>query len=243
LKRQKVLAHTLRQAEMHIQAGRAQQAQPLFMQIIKLLPTHPQANNRLGMLLLQTGRTKEAVKNLRIAAQAEPKVVLHWLRLLAALQQLGDVQAAQDVLAQAVKFNLPIATMEQLARIASEPPDKRQRCLLMIYQSGQNLLTAEIAARLFIDDYPEHPLGWQILSALLHDTGKLDESLEVKRATVERFPNDANAHSNLAYTFLALQRYEEALRSARAAIKINPDLTQAWAHERQALAGLDKKAE
>jgi len=59
---------------------------------------------------------------------------------------------------------------------------------------------------------------------------------------VAHLPNDANAHNNLAHTLLALQRYDEALVSARAALKINPMLVQARAHEQQALAGLKEKA-
>lgn len=241
MKQPTALAHTLRQAELHIQAGKAQRAQPLLAQVLKLLPKHPQANSRLGMLLLQTGRTEEAVKHLHTAVEAEPRVALHWLRLLSALQQLGDVQAAQDLAAQAAHFNLSAETLAQLAKVASEPPGQRQHGLLAMYQSGQNVLTTEIAARLFIGDYPDHPLGWQILASLLHDSGQLPEALDIKQQTVARFPNDANAHNNLAHTLLALQRYDEALVSARAALKINPTLAQARGHEQQALAGLEEK--
>ena len=74
--------------------------------------------------------------------------------------------------------------------------------------------------------------------ALLNQAGRPEEALEIEQDTVERFPNDANAHNNLSFTLLKLARYEEALASARAALKLNPALAQARAHERQALAGL-----
>ena len=108
---------------------------------------------------------------------------------------------------------------------------QRQHALLALYQSGRDVITSEIAARFFINDYPDHPLGWQVLGAILHDSGQLAEALDINQQTTARFPNDANTHNNLAHTLLALQRYDEALVSARAALKINPALAQARAHE------------
>ena len=235
------LVYSLRQAEIHIQAGRTQPAIALLSQILKLLPRHPQANSRMGMLLLQVGRIEEAIAYLKRATEAQPTVVFHWLRLLAAYSQSGNVQQAQRVLEQAATYQWSAQVMEQLAKVATEPTGRRQHGLLSLYQTGKDLIVTEIAARFFMDDFPGHPLGWQILGAVLHDIGKLDEALEIKQVTVEKFPKDANAHNNLAHTLLALKRYEQALTSARAAMQLNPGLAYARNHELLALAGLEKE--
>ena len=107
-----------------------------------------------------------------------------------------------------------------------------------MYQAGEDAMTTEIAARLFINDFPDHPLGWQILGALLHDHGRLEEALSVKQETVKRFPKDANAHNNLACTLLAMKRYEEALESARTALLLDSKLAQARRYEEMAFTGL-----
>lgn len=206
--------------------------------VLKHLPLHTQANSRLGMLLMQSGKFEQASSYLHTACQAQPKVRFHWLRLLAAHQQAGNIQQAKQVLEQAAQYQWSPEVMEQLAKVAFEPTAQRQQWLLAKYQTGQDLLTVEIAAQFFIDDYPEHPLGWQILGALLHDTGRLAESLDVRQKTIEFFPNDANSHNNLAHILLALKRYKEALASAKTALKLNPILEQASAHIREALAGL-----
>lgn len=237
------LQHTIHQALAHQKAGHHQKAMECYRRILNSLPLHIEANARMGALLLQQGQAEASLVHLERARQAQPHQLQHWVHLLAALQAVGDLGKARELLNDATEFKLSEAQLQRLSQSLSEPPQTRQQSLLQLYQSGQDVLTTEIAARFFMDDYPEHPLGWQILSALLHDTGKLEESLAVKLATVERFPGDANAHNNVAHTFLALQRYEEALNSARAAIKINPSLTQARAHEQQALAGMAKKTE
>lgn len=109
--------------------------------------------------------------------------------------------------------------------------------MLAIYQKGHHL-TTEIAARLFMDDYPDHPLGWQVLGAVLHDSGRLQEALAVKLQTVERLPQDANAHNNLAYTQLALKDFGGALHSARTALALDPAHASAKLQEAQALQGV-----
>ncbi len=234
------LAHTLHQADQHFQAGRLAPAAKLLTQILKLLPRHAQAHARLGQILLQNNQIDAALTHLRQAVQAQPKHLPYWLRLINALRQSGKLDELHDVIEQAARFGLPEAVVERLIEIAIAPHRQLPHGLLALYQSCNDHQTTANAARLFIEDYPEHPLGWQILGAVLHDSGKLDEALEIKQATVEKFPKDANAHNNLAHTLLALQRYAPALASARAALKLNPALAQARTHEAQALMGLEK---
>jgi tetratricopeptide (TPR) repeat protein len=241
LKERIALADSLRRAELCFQQGQTHQAKQLLAKVLKFLPQHPQANSQLGVLLMQTGQPENAIRHFRIACEAQPKILFHWLRLLAAYQQTGNVEQAQQVLEQAATYQWSAQVMEQLAKVATEPAEDRQLGLVAMYQSGKDPLITEIAARFFVDDYPDHPLGWQILGALLHKSGKLEESLELVQKIVAKFPQDANAHNNLSHTLLALRRYEEALASARDALRLNPDLAQARAHESQALEGLVKK--
>lgn len=240
MQRKPALQHALQEAQAHHRAGRLTQTVRCYRRILSLLPLHPEANAQLGALLLQQGQAEQAVALLIRARQAQPQVVQHWVRLLSALQLSGDVHQARDLMAEATPCNIAASELERLSQSLSEPPKSRQQGLVTLYQQGKHLNT-EIAAWMFRDDYPDHPLGLQILGAVLHDSGKLAEALDIKQQTVTQFPNDANAHNNLAHTLLALQRYEEALASARAALKLNPTLIQARTHEQQALAGLEEK--
>ena len=194
------LAQTMRKAEIHLQEGRPQKAEQFLGKVLAMLPRHPQANSRMGVLMMHEGRHDQAIEHLRMACSAEPKVIFHWLRLIAAYQLIGDTAAAQQALEEAAQHDWPQEALVRLSRTALEPHTQRQGSLLAIYQAGEDAMTTEIAARLFINDFPDHPLGWQILGALLHDHGRLEEALGVKQETVKRFPKDANAHNNLACT-------------------------------------------
>jgi tetratricopeptide (TPR) repeat protein len=234
------MAHTMRQAEIHLRAGRTRPAEQLLQKVLAALPHHAQANSRLGTLLIQTGRPTQAVPHFRAACDAQPKAIVHWLRMISVHQLLGDTQAAEAALHEAAQDDWPQEALQRLAHTAFQPHEQRQRSLLSLYQSQQDAVTIEIAAHLFISDFPDHPLGWQILGAVFHDAGRLEEALRIKRETVERFPRDANAHNNLAHTLLALRRHEEALTSARTALALNPSIEQARQHE--ALAWAMKRA-
>jgi protein O-GlcNAc transferase len=232
-----VFQHTLHLAEQHWRARRYAVAGRLYQQVVKFLPMHPLANGRLGAMYAQAAQPQMAVPHLERVVRAQPGLPQHWVRLIGALQQAGDLDRAHAYLQESQQFHLPSHTIEQLALMLSQPSDQRQLALLATYQRGDHL-TTEIAARLFMDDYPDHPLGWQILGAVLHDAGKLQDALAVKLQTAEMLPKDANALNNLAYTQLAMRDLEGALQSARAALALDPQHASARMHEAQALKGL-----
>ena len=233
----KGLSHLLHQASTLARSGKTLQAQTLYRRILKLLPQHARAHEGLAQLFLSRSDPLNALPHLQSVCAAEPHVGSHWVRWVHALRLLGEPLKAQEVLDQAAQQGLDAALLDALQASLSQPPLERQRHVLWQYQQG-HVLTAEIAARLFMGDYPEHPLGWQILGALLHDSGRLQEALEVKQETVQRFEQDANAHNNLAHTQLALGQYQGALNSARQALLLNPNLAQARSHEVLALRAL-----
>ncbi|MBD8049703.1 tetratricopeptide repeat protein [Limnohabitans radicicola] len=232
-----VLQHTLYLAEHHWRSRRLTAAAKLYQQVLRSLPMHALAHSRLASLQLQAGHPHLAVPHLEKVLQGQPALPQHWVRLVRALQQAGDLERARACLDQSQQFGLPEHAIAQLAHSLSQPPDERQHALLATYQKGHHL-TTEIAARLFMDDFPDHPLGWQVLGAVLHDAGRLEDALAVKLQTVEQLPQDANAHNNLACTQLALKDYAGALKSAQAALAIDPAHASAKLHEAQALKGM-----
>lgn len=232
-----VLQHTLHLAEQHWLSRHLVVAAKLYQQVLRALPMHTLAHSHLASLHLQAGHPHLAVPHLKKVLQGQPALPQHWVRLVRALQQAGDLERAKACLDQSQQFGLPEHTIAQLAHSLTQPPDQRQHALLATYQKGHHL-TTEIAARLFMDDFPDHPLGWQVLGAVLHDAGRLEDALAVKLQTVERLPNDANAHNNLAYTQLALKDYAGALKSAQAALAIDPAHASAKLHKVQALEAM-----
>ena len=237
--RSPALTHTLQQADVHFRAGRMEPAQKLYRAILKLLPNQPVANSRLGAILQQRGQPEQAIVHLERALQAQPQQVGHWSQLLIALQCSGQPQRARELVEQTAHATLTIAEVERLRLSLNDPPESVQRHLIELYQRG-SMVTTEIAARLFTTDYPDHLVGWQVLSEVLNDSGRLQESLEMKQHMAERFPFDVNVHANLARTQLKLGQYEAALLSARRSLQINPNMFEARHYETQAMQALQR---
>lgn len=232
------LQHTLRTAQTLQRAGKLPQALQAYQRILRLLPHHAQANASAGAILIQLGNIEAALPHLERAARAQPLVTAQWIHWITALITLGNLAQARDAVEEARSHGLPAPVLNQLSALVETPPMRRQQGLVNQYNKGDHLLT-EIAARMFMSDFPNHPLGYQILGSVQHDSRRFDEALCTKEDTVARFPNDANAHNNLSYTLLAMKRYEEALMAAQAAARLAPELAQAHEHIRQAQAGLE----
>ncbi|MBK7002349.1 MAG: tetratricopeptide repeat protein [Rhodoferax sp.] len=231
------LTYIFQRAEVHYRAGRVEQAQKLYRTILKVVPTQPLANSRLGAMLLQRNQPEQSIPYFERALRAQPQQIQHWSQLITALQCSGQQQRARQLLEQADETVLTMAEIERLRRSLNDPPELVQRHLIGLYQCASKL-TVEIAAHLFINDYPDHLVGWQVLSEVLHDTGRLIESLELKQDLALRCPTDVNVQANLARTQIMLGQYEAALLSARCALQINPAMPEALRYEKQALQTL-----
>ena len=125
--------------------GRIAVAVTCYQRILTSLPLHAEANTHLGALLLLQGHAERAIPYLKNARQSQPHLVQHWLRLLHALQVVGDDTHALELLEAAVQFNLPPSELERLCRNLNDPPEQRQLALLQLYRQGNHLST-EIAA-------------------------------------------------------------------------------------------------
>ncbi|HKY28540.1 MAG TPA: protein kinase [Pyrinomonadaceae bacterium] len=58
-------------------------------------------------------------------------------------------------------------------------------------------------------------------------TGEIDKVVEVLQTWTRLFPNDFIPHNNLALNYMLLARYEEALKEALEAVRLNPNATSA----------------
>ena len=209
-------------AQQHLLANRLAQAQACFRRMLRLNPSHRYANLQLSYLSFHSAAYDHALLYCRRVLQSHPQDLIAWAQYLKILKHLDDTQALDRAKAQAQALGLPLGHIELFSKSVGIPQLKRVQDLVEILKQGHALNT-EIAARLFIDDHPGHPLGWQVLGEALHDAGDLQAALEIKLKAVAMFPKDANVHNNLARTYLALKDPENALESAKRALEIDPN--------------------
>ena len=148
------LEKTLQKARQHVQSGQYDAAIKLYRGLLRLAPKQAQINSLLGAILIQVGQHEAASEVLEVALAGEPANPEHWVRLLVAHHRAGHVQRARELLSHGAAIGIPAEHIERFRQDLAEPPAKSLQAIHKLVDEG-NLLSAEIAARMLVSDYPE----------------------------------------------------------------------------------------
>jgi protein O-GlcNAc transferase len=197
----------------HHQAGRLNEAERLYLQILQAEPRHADALHFLGVLAHQVGRHELAVDLIGRAILQNSQVPAFHNNLGNALRAQGKLQEAAAsytrVLAHSphhvgALFNL--GSVLQMQGRLEEAASTYQRALN--YKS----------------DYPEaHGNLGNTLQAL----GRLEEAVACYGRALRYQPNYAEVHSNLGNVLMAQGKYAEAAASHERALTHKPNYAEA----------------
>jgi pentatricopeptide repeat protein len=147
------LQHALIRARACVQRGHIDTAIKLYRGLLVSMAHHPQVNADLGLLLLQHRTAQEAITYLNRAVAALPTAFEPWVCLVIAHQRCGDLVRARDVLAQMHAQGFDPARLAVYEQELNEPTPEAVQALTQLIDSG-NRISAEIAARMMVSDYP-----------------------------------------------------------------------------------------
>ena len=219
---------TLRQAVQHHQAGRLDQAERLYGELLRAAPNHADAHHNLGVLALASGRMALALPHLKAALEGNPAQEQFWLTYIEALMRAGHAEAARRMLDEGQRRGLRGERVETLAQLLREgAPAAAEIGHATGLFDGARYADAEAAARNLVARYPHHGFGWKLLGVALKQLGRLDEALEPMRRAAQLLPDDAGAQHNLAVAFLHLQRPAEAEATLRRVLMLQADHAEA----------------
>jgi hypothetical protein len=162
----------LRRAQSHVQRGQIDAALKLYKGLLVSVPNHPQVNTELGVLSLHHRPPQEAIKPLEKAALAQPNAQQIWLCLLVAHQRCGNLVKAREVLASMKMKGFPEKELAVLEQELNEPPPDRLAAVRSLLEK-HNHLSAEIAARLLVEDFPGHAEAGFLLQEVLGRVAEL----------------------------------------------------------------------
>ena len=217
-------AAQLNQAVAQHQAGRLDEAESLYRQVLQQAPGHFDATHLLGVVALQRGDLAAAEKLIAQALVAKPRdasalnnlgtTLLRARRLDEAREQFERAAKAQPAFVDA-QSNLG-NVLRQMGRIAeSLAPLKRA--------FAGNAKSAEIA---------------DLLGASLLETGDGRGAVAVFESSVKARPRELRAWLHLAVASQMAGNAKRALEAADAALAIAPSDAKALGARGQALAGL-----
>jgi protein O-GlcNAc transferase len=238
------------QAVKHHQAGQLQQARLGYLAVLNSEPGHPEANHKMGVLLVQENQSASSLPYLMAALEADPACSQYWLSYADALYQSGQTDAAKEVLALAKQQGLQGAEVDALdarlnfnasvAHKSSFMPAAREINALVEQFGRGDFAGAATCAQSMTERYPRHELGWRVLGMARQQMGQNAEALIPMQNAAALSQNDAQAHSNLGIILSALGRHDEACASYRQSLRINPGYVHAHANLGNALRALGR---
>ena len=123
-----------------------------------------------------------------------------------------------------------------------QPSMEKINTLIDHYQNSR-YEQAKSLAELFTRDFPEYSFGWQVLGAVLKETGYVEEAIVAFKKNILINPLDAIAHSNLGISLKDLHEFEEAEKILRDAISLNYNYAPAHNNLASVLKELGKHKE
>ncbi|WP_296737211.1 tetratricopeptide repeat-containing sulfotransferase family protein [Mesorhizobium sp.] len=196
------------------QAGRRQEAEGLYRQVLERQPNHAGALHFLGLLLHQTGRSDEGLGLIEQSVTLQPENADFLNNMGTVMRDLGRVPAAVDFFRGAVDIR-----PDQLAA--------RDNLGSSLMQLGQ-LEAAEEIYRGTIGRNPFHARARIGLAETLQEAGRLDDAIAVFREALSIRPKDAELLYGLGVAMMEKGKLDEATDLARQALAAAPGMARAW---------------
>ncbi len=231
----------------HHQAGRLQDAEPIYREILARQPGHADALHLLGVIAYQVGRLDTAVELMRQAIALKPRLPEAYNNLGAALKDTGQLDEAIAACRQAIalrpnyadahsnlgnalkdkgQLNEAIAAYRRAIALQPNYPEAHNNLGNALRDKGQ--LDGAIAAhRRAIGLRANYPDAHYNLGNALTDKGQLDEAIAAYRQAIALKPNDPRAHNNLGNALREKGQLDEAIAAYRQALALKPNYPEA----------------
>lgn len=203
------LQQALQLAVGHHQAGRLDQAEAVYRQILQTNPNLPQALNLLGVLFHQRGQNNQAIELLDRAITLNPAADYYSNRgaVLRALKRIDEA----------------ISSFQAAIRIKPDYVDAHFN-LASAMLSQMRVDEAIAGFRRVLQLQPQSARAYVQLGDALWQRNLPDEAIDAYRQAIRLVPNLADAHNNLGHVLQRLGRFDQAMESYRSALQVQPNL-------------------
>ena len=197
-------------------AGDREGAAAAYQDALMRRETYPEAYNNLGTLLFQDKRHEEAEHSLKKAILQSPSYV-------EAHNNLANVYAAQRKEVDALRV------LGDALKIA---PTNPQTLLITarIQSRRGNYEAAEQAARIVLQNDPEHVEAKTALGQVFHETDRFDEAVKMLEQAMIDGGDNPEARNFYGVALKSVGRLDEARTQILKAIELNGELFGAYAN-------------
>lgn len=204
----------LQKALEHHLAGRLQQAEAIYLQVLKKEPKNADALHLAGVLAHQGEKNQVAIELIRRAIACKPAFPEAYCNLGNVLKAQGEIEAAADSYRSAIELKPDlIGAHNNLGNILRD-----------MGQLGQAISCYREA----LTYNPHHAEAHYNLAIVLKQQGNLAEAVASYRQAIACKPGIAEQHYNLAAALKALGNNDEAMLNYQQAIRCRPDYADAY---------------
>ena len=223
------LSEALSLALQHHQAGRLQEAEALYRQILQVQPNHSDALHLLGVIAHQVGRHDVAVDYINKAIALNPRIAEYHNNLGEAYRVLGKLDKAAAHYQEALTLRPGSAETHNNLGNALKKQGKLEDAVAQ-YQLA-------LAIR------PGFSEAHNNLGVAFKEQGKLDEAVASYRQALALKPGFAEAHNNLGVALKEQGKLDEAVAQYQQALALNPAYAEAYNNLGAVLQDLGKLEE
>ena len=200
---------TFNQAVIVHQEGKLEKAEHLYGEILKIEPTHPDANHNLGVIRLLKNDIEGAIILFKKTISIKPDYADAYSNLGASFERLSRFEEAEESYKKAIElepeyvgahFNLG-NTLKALKKLDE----------------------AEASFKKAINLKPDYAEVHNNLGTLLEELDRLDEAEASFKKAVKIKPKYFEAYNNLGNVLKKLDKLNEAEKNYKKAIELKPD--------------------
>jgi len=211
------------------QAGRLQEAETAYRQVLAVQPAHAGALHLLGLIAHHAGRFDAAETLIRKAIAEDGGQASYRSNLGVVLGELGRLAQAEESLRAAL-------------RLEADYADAHYNLGVVLDQANRPA-EAEASYRQALRLRPNHPGALNNLGHVLEKLDRPGEAEPHLRAALRLRPDYPDAHNNLGIILAALGRASDAEASFREALRLRPDFADAWGNLSAMLEGAGRASE
>lgn len=189
-------------------AGRLDEAEQVYRQVIDLEPRHADALHLLGVIATQTGRLPEAIEFIERAIEVDPANAVYHYNLSSALRAAKRDDDAIAHLRRAVECNTELAEAHLNLGAILHAQGKHNEAI--------GCYERALAAR------PDYAEAHNNIGCALRDQGRFEHAIQCFKRAIELRPNYADAHLHLAGVERELGQTDDALASFDRGLTLSP---------------------
>ncbi len=195
-------------AIQHHQAGRLQQAEALYRQILQANPNQPETLHLLGVIAHQVGRNDIAIDYINKAIAINPAVAeFH--------NNIGEAYRAREDLARAIDhFRRALSLKAEYAEAYNNMGNA--------FQSQGELRQAEASYKRALAINPQYAEAYNNLGNAMQDLDDMDGAVGLYRRALELKPGYADAWGNLGNALRQQGKWKEAEEAYRKGAGVRP---------------------